>query len=88
MTAHPPIPVRPPVNTAPPPFDPAFPPQVGTPGAPALDDAPPSYEDALAEDITQANGTSRPAYSGVTNENAPGIDEKGGLSNGHQKGEA
>ncbi|TGO19115.1 hypothetical protein BTUL_0006g01520 [Botrytis tulipae] len=88
MTAHPPIPVRPPVNTAPPPFDPAFPPQVGAPGAPALDDAPPSYEDALAEDITQANGTSRPAYSGVTNENAPGIDEKGGLSSGHQKGEA
>ncbi|KAB8290720.1 hypothetical protein EYC80_008358 [Monilinia laxa] len=88
MTAQPPIPARPPVSMAPPPFDPAFPPQVGAPGAPDLDDAPPSYEDALAEDITQANGASRPAYSGVTNENAPGIDEKGGLSTGHPKGEA
>ncbi|ESZ94463.1 hypothetical protein SBOR_5181 [Sclerotinia borealis F-4128] len=88
MTAQPAIPTRPPVNTAPPPFDPAYPPQVGAPGAPDLDDAPPSYEDALAEEITQANGSSRPAYSGVTNENAPGIDEKGGLSDGHQKSEA
>ncbi|RAL64113.1 hypothetical protein DID88_003301 [Monilinia fructigena] len=88
MTAQPPIPARPPVSMAPPPFDPAFPPQVGAPGAPDLDDAPPSYEDALAEDITQANGASRPAYSGVTNENAPGIDEKGGLSYEHPKGEA
>jgi hypothetical protein len=87
MASQPPVvPARPSANaSAAPAYDPAYPPQVGVPGAPAFDDAPPSYEDALAEEITQANGT-RPAYSGVTNENAPGIDEKGAPMDGQSKG--
>ncbi|PQE21076.1 hypothetical protein CJF32_00005516 [Rutstroemia sp. NJR-2017a WRK4] len=88
MASHPPaVPARPNANAnAAPAYDPASPPQVGVSGAPAYDDAPPSYEDALAEEITQANG-SRPEYSGVTNENAPGIDEKGAPMNGQSKGD-
>ncbi|TAQ90922.1 hypothetical protein B7494_g818 [Chlorociboria aeruginascens] len=71
-TSHPPVPTRP---TAPP-MDPAYPPQLGTPAAAQVEDAPPSYEDAMAEDITPADGPRR-EYSGVTDENAPGLDEKG-----------
>ncbi|KAL1835251.1 hypothetical protein VTK73DRAFT_5922 [Phialemonium thermophilum] len=44
------------------------------------DDAPPSYDEAMAEMMTGPvvpDGSSRPAYSGVTNENAPStIPEK------------
>ncbi|WYZ41895.1 hypothetical protein EsH8_V_000790 [Colletotrichum jinshuiense] len=59
----------------PPQHDPLYPPQIGTPGAAAFDEAPPSYDEAMA---TGASGPeSRPAYSGVTNENAPSqIPEK------------
>ncbi|KAH8808060.1 hypothetical protein F5884DRAFT_881689, partial [Xylogone sp. PMI_703] len=80
MAGRPPQPARPsaaqPPSTGPKPtYDPLYPPQVGTAGAPGLDDAPPSYEDAIAEDITVADGPRR-EYSGVTDENAPTIDEK------------
>ncbi|KAK2021020.1 arrestin [Colletotrichum zoysiae] len=56
-------------------YDPLYPPQIGTPGAAGFDEAPPSYDEALA---AGASGPEeRPAYSGVTNENAPSqIPEK------------
>jgi len=41
-----------------------------------MEEAPPSYEDAIADQFTPANGP-RPAYSGVTDENAPSLEEKG-----------
>lgn len=54
--------------------DPLYPPQLapGEANAP-YDDAPPSYDEAIAENLTGPfDGLqSRPAYSGVTNENAP-----------------
>ena len=49
--------------------------------APPYDEAPPSYDEAMAEEMTGPvfpAGAARPAYSGVTNENAPmTIPEKG-----------
>ncbi|KAK7429631.1 hypothetical protein QQZ08_003826 [Neonectria magnoliae] len=62
-------------QTAPPPVhDPLYPPQLapGQTVAPS-DDAPPSYDEAMAESVTvPVDGMRpRPAYSGVTNENAP-----------------
>ncbi|KAI9055809.1 hypothetical protein LZ554_000749 [Drepanopeziza brunnea f. sp. 'monogermtubi'] len=76
MASQPPaLPVRP--NVPPRPQDPAYPPQIGTPGAPAIDDVPPSYEDAMAENLTPAVGPGRGEYSGVTDVNAPTMDEKG-----------
>ncbi|TIC91867.1 hypothetical protein CH35J_010745 [Colletotrichum higginsianum] len=56
-------------------YDPLYPPQIGTPGATGFDEAPPSYDEAMA---ANASGPEeRPAYSGVTNENAPSqIPEK------------
>jgi hypothetical protein len=57
-----------------PPHDPLYPPQL-SPGqdAPPYDDAPPSYDEAVAENLAGPfdGMQSRPAYSGVTNENAP-----------------
>ncbi|KAG6103276.1 hypothetical protein E4U14_006338 [Claviceps sp. LM454 group G7] len=54
--------------------DPLYPPQL-QPGetAPPYDDAPPSYDEAVAENLSGPfDGLqSRPAYSGVTNEDAP-----------------
>ncbi|KAJ9160630.1 Arrestin-related trafficking adapter 10 [Coniochaeta hoffmannii] len=53
--------------------DPLYPPQLA-PGQtePAYDDAPPSYDEAMAEALTVAPVVGdRPAYSGVTNENGP-----------------
>ncbi|KAG6041884.1 hypothetical protein E4U41_000730 [Claviceps citrina] len=54
--------------------DPLYPPQLH-PGqtVPPYDDAPPSYDEAVAENLSGPfDGLqSRPAYSGVTNENAP-----------------
>lgn len=41
-----------------------------------MNDAPPSYEDAMADEISPADGPRR-EYSGVTDVNAPGLDEKG-----------
>lgn len=57
-----------------PPHDPLYPPQLA-PGqtVPPYDDAPPSYDEAMADDVSvPVDGMRpRPAYSGVTNENAP-----------------
>ena len=52
--------------------DPLYPPQLvpGQAEAP-YDDAPPSYDEAVADAVPQDEMQSRPAYSGVTNENAP-----------------
>ncbi|KAI0439317.1 hypothetical protein F4803DRAFT_49044 [Xylaria telfairii] len=51
------------------PSDPLYPPQLGPDNVPAYDDAPPSYDEAMAESL--AGPSDRPAYSGVTAENAP-----------------
>ncbi|TGJ81549.1 hypothetical protein E0Z10_g7217 [Xylaria hypoxylon] len=51
------------------PSDPLYPPQLGPDNVPAHDDAPPSYDEAMAESVTVP--LDRPAYSGVTAENAP-----------------
>ncbi|KAF4504010.1 hypothetical protein G6O67_008632 [Ophiocordyceps sinensis] len=68
-----------PQNQAPPqpprpPTDPLYPPQLA-PGQSAApqDDAPPSYDEAMAENLSGPfdGAQARPAYSGVTNENAP-----------------
>ena len=53
---------------------------MGTPGASQMDDAPPSYEDAIAEDIAPANGP-RPPFSGITDVNAPETDRKASAFN-------
>ncbi|OTB09199.1 hypothetical protein M426DRAFT_70966 [Hypoxylon sp. CI-4A] len=50
------------------PHDPLYPPQLGPEGV-AHDDAPPSYDEAMADRL--AGPAARPAYSGVTAENAP-----------------
>ncbi|PSR98941.1 hypothetical protein BD289DRAFT_361692 [Coniella lustricola] len=58
--------------------DPLYPPQL-QPGQeafaglapPSYDDAPPSYDEAVAESLGPVAANERPAYSGVTNENAP-----------------
>ncbi|KAM5352196.1 hypothetical protein ACJ41O_004919 [Fusarium nematophilum] len=56
------------------PHDPLYPPQLA-PGqdVPPYDDAPPSYDEAVAENLSGPfdGMQTRPAYSGVTNENAP-----------------
>lgn len=68
--SQPPQRPRPSSAITPPTFDPLFPPQLGTPGASVADDAPPSYEDAMADEIGPLDGPRRD-YSGITNENAP-----------------
>ncbi|KAJ2903567.1 putative arrestin-like protein [Zalerion maritima] len=78
----PPLPARPPVSvtmSAPAvpqqqPVDPLFPPQLGTPQAAIYEQAPPSYDEAMAENMTSTvSDGNRPAYSGETNENAPSL---------------
>ncbi|KAI1650156.1 uncharacterized protein F4817DRAFT_328421 [Daldinia loculata] len=49
--------------------NPLYPPQLGTTGAAMFEDAPPSYDEAMADSL--AGPAARPAYSGVTAENAP-----------------
>jgi hypothetical protein len=51
---------------------------MGTANAELMGDAPPSYEDAMADDIGPLDG--RREYSGVANENSPSEvgGEKGG----------
>ncbi|KAK8045099.1 hypothetical protein PG993_005123 [Apiospora rasikravindrae] len=63
----------------PPPNDGLYPPQLGPNNAPAYDDAPPSYDEAMAQNLT--GPAERPAYSGVTAENDPSSmpPEKSGL---------
>jgi len=78
MSSRPPrVPVRPSSVPAAPTSDPAYPPQLGTPAANTFEEAPPSYEDAMAEDIGPLDGPRRD-YSGVTDENGPSSisDEK------------
>lgn len=69
---------RPPAAAAAPaaqaPYDPAYPPQLTTATVPE-DDAPPSYEDAMADTISPADGPRR-EYSGVTDINAPSMEDK------------
>ncbi|KAI0802725.1 hypothetical protein GGR55DRAFT_664521 [Xylaria sp. FL0064] len=66
-------PPRPGVNgrpaVPPRPSDPLYPPQLGPDNMPGDYDAPPSYDEAMAESLT--GPLERPAYSGVTAENAP-----------------
>lgn len=62
--------------------DPLYPPQLA-PGQtePPYDDAPPSYDEAMAEIMSGPvipDGVPRPAYSGVTNENEPSTLPAGG----------
>jgi hypothetical protein len=66
---HIPVPAPAPVH------DVLYPPQLGTPAAATVEDAPPSYEDAMADEISPADGPRM--YSGVTDVNAPSMDEKG-----------
>ena len=49
---------------------------MGAANASSFEEAPPSYEDAMADEITPADGPRR-EYSGVTDVEAPGLDEKG-----------
>lgn len=58
------VPVAVPDAPAPAMYDPLYPPPVGTPGAPAYDDAPPSYDEAMAE--VAAGPEERPPFSGET----------------------
>jgi hypothetical protein len=55
--------------------------ETGGEAAPPYSEAPPTYEEAMGEEMTGPifpPGATRPAYSGVTNENAPlSIPEKG-----------
>ncbi len=84
--SRPPIPARPSTLSAAarPTYDPLYPPQIGTPGATSVDDAPPSYEDAMADEIGPVDGPRRD-YSGMTNENAPSeIDDE--TSSGEKSG--
>lgn len=88
MASRPAVPARPSASNAPrpaarpsaarppqqPAYDPAYPPQLTTPYVPE-DDAPPSYEDAMADEITPADGPRR-EYSGVTDVNSPALDAK------------
>lgn len=64
-----------------PPQDPLYPPQLPPGDIPAYEDVPPpSYDEAMAENLSGPfDGLRpRPAYSGVTNENAPSqMPEKG-----------
>lgn len=57
--------------------DPAYPPQLGTAGADEVD-APPSYEDHVADEIAPLEGVTR-HYSGITDVNSTAVDEAGGL---------
>ncbi|KAK1247011.1 hypothetical protein MKX08_000813 [Trichoderma sp. CBMAI-0020] len=77
--AHQRIPRRPSAAAAPvmpprPPQDPLYPPQLPPGDIPAYEDVPPpSYDEAIAENLSGPfDGLRpRPAYSGITNENAP-----------------
>lgn len=51
------------------PPDPLYPPQLGTGGATVFEEPPPSYDEAVADSLP--GPAARPAYSGVTAENAP-----------------
>src|SRR5438045_8298156 len=61
--------------------DAAYPSQLGTLAAVSIEEPPPSYEDAMANEIAPVDGPRRD-YSGVTYENAPGeVENTGDLPN-------
>jgi hypothetical protein len=82
MMATGPIAHVPPVHPGPVTHDPAYPPQLGTAGADGVADIPPSYEDAVADEIAPVEGVRR-HYSGVTDVNAAGLDETGNTRQGN-----
>ncbi|KAJ1333832.1 arrestin-like protein [Microdochium nivale] len=51
--------------------DPLYPPQLGPGNMPPQDDAPPSYDETMAATASAPSTEDRPAYSGVTDANAP-----------------
>ncbi|KAH7026435.1 uncharacterized protein B0I36DRAFT_366000 [Microdochium trichocladiopsis] len=51
--------------------DPLYPPQLGPGNVLPADDAPPSYDEAMAATASAPSTEDRPAYSGVTDPNAP-----------------
>ncbi len=57
------------------PADALYPPQLRDGDVPLYDDAPPSYDEAMAESTGPVfpTGAARPAYSGMTNENGPSM---------------
>ncbi|KAI1341427.1 hypothetical protein F5Y15DRAFT_376084 [Xylariaceae sp. FL0016] len=64
------------------PSDPLYPPQLGPGNMPGQNDAPPpSYDEAMADQLVGPSAQERPAYSGVTSENSPSTmpPEKSGL---------
>jgi hypothetical protein len=65
---------------------PHYPPQLGTAGADEVADAPPSYEDAITDEIAPVESVGR-HYSGVTDANAPELDETGSARLGDLMGE-
>ena len=72
------VPVAVPDAPAPAPYDPLYPPPLGTPGAPGYDDAPPSYDEAMAEVAT--GPAERPPFSGEAgNEGPAGPGEAGAI---------
>lgn len=87
-TLNPPLPVRPPGGATVSAHDPLYPPQLPANGIANDEDAPPpSYEDAIADEIAPVDGY-RGEFSGVTNENAPSeVDEKGRGGGGVRKGD-
>jgi hypothetical protein len=56
--------------------DPTYPPQLGTAGADEVADAPPSYEDAITDEIAPVESVAR-HYSGITDVNAPELVDSG-----------
>ncbi|KAL2152714.1 hypothetical protein VTH82DRAFT_5898 [Thermothelomyces myriococcoides] len=73
------------------PADALYPPQLGPDQVePPYDDAPPTYEEAMAEMMTGPMfppGAARPAYSGVTDENGPSsLDGAAGGGGGGRSG--
>jgi hypothetical protein len=56
--------------------DPLYPPQLA-PGQQGNDDAPPSYEDAMADQVGVVDGGRR-EYSGITDVDAPDLEAGGG----------
>jgi len=66
--------------------DPTYPPRLGTAGADEVADAPPSYEDAITDEIAPVESVGR-HYSGVTDVNAPELDETGSARLGDVMGE-
>ena len=80
QAARPPAAAAASAQAARPTYDPVYPPQLTTSTVPE-DDAPPSYEDAIADDITPVDGPRR-EYSGVTDVNALSMDDKSPLRRG------